>query len=209
MAKFMVEMVIEDVEVLSTVTVDGKDYIKELLIYGAKVTRVGNTMNKFVIEKDGFTRTTSPHHTSSDYELVKDLKEEVEYFFEDFGGCKRISDENMNKYLTLGDLREMLKDYPDDALLVGLERNLVQSIEIGYVVEKTKTHHDFTGGFDYNTREFLMKNTDFVYGIVNAEDCQYPEDEERYIESVKETKDLVKNFAITRNQDERIGIKLA
>ena len=207
MAKFTVEMTIDGVEVLDTITVDGKDYIKELLINGVKVRRTTDTGREFTLEKNGFTWTASSYHVSNDYEMVKDLMKDVEYFLERYEDCRKVSDENLHKYLTLGDLREMLKDFPDDTLLVGTENDLVQSIKVGYITEKVRTQHSLAGGFDYKTRKFYMKDVDLVAGWMNAEDYSHPEDEEYLLKKVKETKNSVKAFASTRNKEERIGIK--
>lgn len=208
MATFIVEKTIDDVEVTSTVTVEGKSYIKELLIDGVEVTRVGDTKNKFLLEKDGFIREVSPYHTENDYEMVKDLKERVQDFIEYFRGWQSVPDDNLHKYLTLGELREMLKDYPDDSLLVGTENNLVQSIKVGYITEKVRTQHSLSGGFDYEIRKFYMKDEDLVAGWVNSEDYSHPEHEEDLRKMVEETKESVKDFASNRSKYERVGIQI-
>lgn len=208
MAKFTVEMTIDGVEVLDTVTVDDKDYIKELLIKGVKVRRTTDTGREFALETNGFMWIVTSHHTSNDYEMVKDLMKDVEDFLECYEDCRKVPGEDLHKYLTLGDLREILKDYPDDSLLVGTENDLVQSIKVGYITEKIKTQHSLAGGFDYKAHKFFMKDVDMVSGWVNAEDFTHPKDEEVLLETVKETKDRVKTFASTRNKEERIGIKL-
>ena len=208
MAKFTVEMTIDGVEVLSTVTVDGKDYIKELLINGVKVRRTTDTGREFTLETNGFIWRATPYHTSNDYDMVKDLMQDVKDFLERYEDCRKVPDEDLHKYLTLGDLREMLKDYPDDSLLVGTENDLVQSIKVGYITEKIKTQHSLAGGFDYKAHKFFMKDVDTVSGWVNAEDYSHPEDEEYLLKKVKETKDSVKTFAKTYNREERIGIKI-
>lgn len=116
--------------------------------------------------------------------------------------------DNIHKYLTLGNLRDMLKDFPDDALLVGTENDLVQFIKVGYITDKIMTFHDLAGGFDYDTRKFFIKDEGRVGGWVNAENTSHPECEEDFLKYIHETKEKVKKFGETRNEDKHIGICL-
>ena len=206
--KLVCEMTIDGVEILNTVVVDGKEYIKELLIDGVKVVRTADTKNEFIIEQNGFIWKVSPYHKDIVYELVKELKEDVKDFLAAHSDCVKVPDTYLYKYLTLGDLRELLKDLPDDTLMVGMDDCLVQCIRVGYITEKVKTYHDLAGGADYDIRRFFMKDKDLVFGWINADNYNYPADEEFLLKQANETKDAVRNFIKNRDKDERVGVRL-
>ena len=193
---------IEGIEIIKESIIDGKRTLEELKVDGILCVRTDE--NKYELRMDGWTWPVDARGR----ELGNLLKEEVKDFLDVYGDCVKVPDDNLHKYLTLGDLREMLKDLPDDTLIAGTENDLIQCIKVGYITEKVKTFHDLAGGFDYQTRKFFMKDVDAVGGWVNAEDYRYPESEEDLLKTVSGTKESVKNFAKTYNKDERVGVKL-